>query len=118
MQARPDFETERTDVVAYPRGAVHGAGRAVESRQETVTRALDLAAAVGADMASRDGIVRGPNLEPARIAHPGGEAGGVDDVGEQHGRELTLGRRRRAGTGQEFLDRVEDLLARGRVKRK
>ena len=95
-----------------------GACRTVEGCQESVTRAFDLAAAISADVAPDDGIVRGADLEPARIAHVSGQPGRVDDVGEQDGRKLALGMHGRRRAGQEFLDGIEDLLARGRVKRK
>ena len=70
--------------VADCHGAADRSLRAVEHRQEAVTRGVDLATAKSSELRSDDGVVRIQQGMPVTVTHLRGPARRVHDVGEQH----------------------------------
>ena len=59
--------------------------RALERGEEPVARRVDLPPAEPAELSPDDAVMPGGELDPARVAHLGGDRRGAHDVREQHG---------------------------------
>jgi hypothetical protein len=79
----PDVDAQR----AHARGdlgrAPDGARRAVEGRDEAVAGRVHLPAAEPFELRPDQTVVRGEELQPFLVSHPGGQFGRPDDVREQ-----------------------------------
>ena len=77
------FEPEGPDACGDVRGAPDGASRTVEGRYEPVTCGCDLPSTETTDALANEHVVPVEKLAPAAVSELGGEAGRVDDVGEE-----------------------------------
>src|SRR5262249_10659867 len=79
-------------------------GRAVESCEEAVSRGIDLAAAKALQLPAHDSVMSLEQLAPSAIAHLACASSGVDDIGEEKGRQHSIDFRLRANAGEELFD--------------
>lgn len=99
VYAGPDRQAHGLEVFAHLEGAAHGAGRAVEAREQPVT------GEVGDDSPESlhllaPGVLEGlEQLSPSGVAQLDCALGGGDDVREEHGREHSVAVVR-AGAGE------------------
>jgi hypothetical protein len=70
----------------------HGSCRSVEEGKEAVTRRVDFHATEPVQLDPHSLVVRGQQLFPGRISQPDGHLRGVDDVGDEQGRDEALAR--------------------------
>src|SRR5207247_2843608 len=110
VNTRPNLEPERAHSISDRERAADGAARCVERRKETVAGRINLDAAVTADLASDDGVMTFNELAPTSVAELGSARRPTHDVGKENGCEEPVRRVRRADTGEELLDRVDDLV--------
>ena len=93
MQACANPESQLPQLADDPGRAPDRAGWTVKGGKETISRSVDLAAAVPGELAANDLMVALEHLEPSPVAEFGSTIRGVDDVGEEDGREEAIGRR-------------------------
>jgi hypothetical protein len=84
--------TELADIDVDRLRATNGAPRTVEDRQHAVPGALHQPASVTFDLARSSGVVHLEELSPAAIAHLGGVARRVDEIGEEDHGKRAVGR--------------------------
>jgi hypothetical protein len=111
VHAGADLEIEGPNSVDDRLRAPHGASRAVERREEAVSRRVDLDAVVARQDRSDRGVVSLDGLSPSTVAELDGLLRGPDDVREEHGREDPLERGLLLANGAE---EPTDLLDHGR----
>ena len=87
MQSGANRQAEILHRVADRTRAVDRPRRAVECRQNAVTRRLHDNSARGGDMPLDHAVVGGEGCRPRLVAELRCALGGSDDVGEQHGRQ-------------------------------
>jgi hypothetical protein len=88
--------------------AAHALGWAGEQRQHPVTGRLDHQATVIADRGAALGQVAAERVSPRAISGAGGVLCRVDEIGEHHSRQDTIGDRCRRSAGDEFLNHIRD----------
>ncbi len=110
VHAAPDVDAEMMCPLHHRKRAVHGAGRAIERRQEAISRGLHLTSTPASELLANGGIVCVENRQPAGIAESGGMRGRPNDVGEQQrGKDPlgTYGSKRHRRPLEEGLDGVD-----------
>src|SRR5690349_19873179 len=84
MQPGTHLDAERLHRIANCHGAADRSLRAVEHREEPVTRRADFAASKPGELRPYDGVVRIEQGVPVTVAHLGGTLRRADNVSEQH----------------------------------
>ena len=107
VQSGPDLEPERRHRLRDCAGAANPRCRPVERREEPVARRVDLAAAEALELTSDDRVVTLDEVAPTLVADARGGLRGLDDVGEENGREHPIGFGAAANSGQELLHLAE-----------
>src|SRR4029078_1843624 len=107
VHPRPNFQAKSAEPVAHCHRAAHRAPRRIERGEEAITGGVDLDAAVAVQLAPHRGVVLLDELAPPSVAKLGGARGAVDDIGEQNGREESVGLRPRSDSREKLLDRVD-----------
>src|SRR5262245_35712054 len=90
VKPRPDLESELANNVPYRTRAPNRAGRAVEGREESVTGRVHLPSAEVPQLSSDEPMVLLHELAPPAITELGSTGCGVDEIGEQEGRQHTV----------------------------
>src|SRR6185295_17514204 len=90
VNAGSDLETQRPHGVDRGLRAPDRPRRAVEDREEPVSRRIDLPTAVLRELGSNDGLMRCEQLLPPRVAEFDGALRRFYEVGEQDRREDAL----------------------------
>ena len=85
VETGADLESEGVDLVTDRARAANRPGGTVESGQHTVTGGVHDAAPTTGDLPIHQCVMAGEEFAPDPVPQGGGVAGGVDDVGEQHG---------------------------------
>src|SRR5262249_43439617 len=111
VDAGADADPEGACPISDRDGGVDRPRRAVEGGEEPVAGCFHLSASVAIELAPHHGVVRVEQIAPAMVTQGGRGARGVDDVGEQYGRQDAIGWPDRASSGYELLDFVEDRFA-------
>ena len=63
---------------------------------------------MASELSAHERVVAPEEVPPASVAERGGLPGGLDDVGEHHGREYAVHVLGRAGPCEELLHLIED----------
>src|SRR5205085_5918149 len=109
VHAGADADAEIVHRVADRHRALDRARRTVDRRQQAVAGVLDDSTAEARDLVAGEPVVAVEEAPPLAVADRGGLLGRPDDVGEEHGPEEALARRRcRSLTGEKRLDLVEE----------
>ena len=108
VDAGPDLDAEAADAVSDGGRTLNGPGRSVEGGQKPVSQSLHFLAPEAIELPTNEGVMGIEELTPASVAEFRGPLGGTNDVGEHHGGQDALGRRRTADRAEELLDLVND----------
>ena len=87
VQPSTDLDSELGDAVEDGFSTADSSRRPVEHRQHPIAGRFHPAAAKARHLARTDLVMGVEELSPAPITGLGGKSGGVDDVGEENGRE-------------------------------
>jgi integrase len=90
VQPSPHLDAECLYRITDRHGAADRPLRAVEHREEAVSRGAHFAAPKANELRPHNGVVRIEQRTPVTIAHLGGPPRRVHDVGEQHRRENAI----------------------------
>jgi hypothetical protein len=112
MEAGSDLDPERSHTLHDRLCAPDPTQRAVERREEAVSRRVYLSPSVGGEHRADGTVMVFHQLSPAAITDLSCLLGGPDDVGEQYRGEDPVELRRAPCPGQEFLDLVWDHVGR------
>src|SRR5882672_11402612 len=110
VHAGANLDAEASYALGDRTARPHRARGTVERRQKAVARRVDLAATEAPQFRANRRVVRLNQIAPATVADLRGASRGVDDVGEEDGREQTVGLRDMTDAGHEFLDLVDDSI--------
>jgi hypothetical protein len=110
VQSGPNVEPEVVCVADDLGRAAHALGGPGEEGQRAVAGRLDRLPAVGPDGGACGGEVTVEHARPRSVSRMRGAAGGVDEVGEEHGRQDAARGRSGLGASDELLEDVGDEL--------
>src|SRR5262249_27308896 len=104
VDTRPDTETDRLRFSGDVHGTADGTRGTIERREKAVARGADLLAAPPSKQTAHQLVVLVEQAPPPAITHCRHPLGRLDDVGEQHRRELTVDTAGETLSGEELLD--------------
>jgi hypothetical protein len=110
VHANPGREPDTSQVVTESAGAADRATRPVEGGQEAIAGGVDLASTEPCQVPAHDRVVLVEERAPAGVTECGGSRGGIHDVGEENGGELSVRIWRGSSSGEELLDLAHDLI--------
>src|SRR6266699_5802204 len=110
MEAAADLNVERTDRLGNGAGTTHGTCRAVERGEESVAKRSHFVAAEAREVPPHRRVMRLEQSAPALVDQVLRPRGRTHDIRKQYGRKDTVAFCRGDGSGQKFLDCVDDLL--------
>jgi hypothetical protein len=83
-------------------GTADGSRGRIERREESVTGGVDLPPSEPAQLAPDQLVVLLKEIVPPSVAELRRKAGRIDDVGEEHSRQVSIGPARRSFHGRKF----------------
>jgi hypothetical protein len=110
MQASPHFEPDGSQPIADGARAVDCPGRSVKGCQHAVPCAPDQSSSKLVYLTPNDAVVGVEETSPLMVAHPGGQLGGTNDVGEENSRQDPVELMWGADPGQKLLDFAEQII--------
>src|SRR4029077_11118718 len=114
MDARSDVEPKCAHALSDGHPAANGAPRRVERREESIAGRVYLDPAMAADLGPDQRVMALDELTTTTIAELSSPCRAAHDVCKKDGREEPVSLARRADTGEELLDRINDLVGLGR----
>src|SRR6478736_8398288 len=110
MEAAADFNVESTDRLDNGAGTTHGTCRAIERGEKPVPKRSHFVAPEAREFPPHRRVMRFEQIAPALVAQLLRPCGRTHDVRKQYGRKDTAAFYRGDGSGQKFLDCVNNLL--------
>src|SRR6267378_6226795 len=108
VNAGPHVEADSVKILPDCEGTTNRTGGSIERRAESVACVIDLSAPIALQLGSHHPVVLLEQIAPSTISQLRGTLSGVNDVGEQNGRQHPIGVWPSSNARQEFLHLVED----------